>query len=470
VDGQPQRLPPSEPVEEQPRPDQAGSEPSRGRDGPAPGRRWRRWLRLTTVEVAPLRRYRDFRLLFLGQMVSFAGSMITYVAIPYQVYQLTRSSLAVGLLGVVQLAPLLATGLLGGALADARDRRRMVQLTELGLAVLSAVLVVNALADRAQVWVLFAVAALAAALDGLQRPSLEALVPRLVPREDLAAASALSSLRMSLGMVGGPALGGLLLAQFGLPVTYTVDVATFMVSLVMLRLMRAVPPPPDAARPSLRGIAEGLRYARGRQELLGTYVVDIVVMIFGMPTALFPAIASRYGGAGALGLLYAAPSVGSLLANATSGWTGRVHRHGRAILVAAALWGAAIAAFGFAERLWLALVLLAVAGAADMVSGIFRLTIWNQTIPDQLRGRLAGIELLGYSTGPLLGNVEAGAAAALFGVRASVVSGGLLSLVGVAVVAVAMPVFRAYDSVGWSAEHQPEHAAAGRAAKGTGLP
>jgi MFS family permease len=446
-------------VEEQAPPDQPGSELGPARQGDAaPSGRWLGWLRLATVELGPLRRHRDFRLLSLGQAVSFAGSMITYVAIPYQVYQLTRSSLAVGLLGVAELAPLLATGLLGGALADARDRRRMVQLTELGLAVLSAVLVANALAERAQVWLLFVVASLAAALDGLQRPSLDAMVPRLVPREDLPAATALSSLRMSLGMVGGPALGGLLVAQFGLAATYAFDVASFAFSLVMLRLMRAVPPPPDAARPSLRGILEGLRYARSRQELLGTYVVDIVVMVFGMPTALFPAIATRYGGAGALGLLFAAPSVGSLLANATSGWTGRVHRHGRAILIAAGIWGAAIAAFGFAERLWLALALLGLAGAADMVSGIFRMIIWNQTIPDHLRGRLAGIELLSYSTGPLLGNVEAGAVAAAFGVRASVVSGGLLSLVGVGVVAMAMPAFRGYDARRWSGEAEPGQA------------
>jgi len=223
-------------------------------------------------------------------------------------------------------------------------------------------------------------------------------------------------------------------------------VVSFAFSLALLRMMRAVPPPPDAARPSLRGVIEGLRYARSRQELLGTYVVDIVVMVFGMPQALFPAIATRYGGAGVLGLLYAAPSVGSLLANATSGWTGRVRRQGRAILVAAAIWGAAIAAFGVAGELWLALVLLGLAGAADMVSGIFRLVIWNQTIPDHLRGRLAGIELLSYSSGPLLGNVEAGAVAAAFGVRASVVSGGLLSLAGVVVVALAMPLFRTYDA------------------------
>jgi MFS family permease len=410
------------------------------------GRRWSGWLRLATVELGPLRRHRDFRLLSVGQMVSFTGSMITYVAIPYQVYQLTRSSLLVGLLGVAELAPLLATGLLGGALADAHDRRRMVQLTELGLALLSAVLVLNALAGRPRVWVLFVVAALAAALDGLQRPSLDALLPRLVPREEMAAATALASLRMSLGMVGGPALGGLLVARFGLAATYAVDVVSFGFSLVMLRMMRAVPPPPDAARPSLRGVVEGLRYARSRQELLGTYVVDIVVMVFGMPQALFPAIATRYGGAGVLGLLYAAASVGALLANATSGWTGRVQRHGRAILVAAAVWGTAIAAFGLAAQLWLALALLGLAGAADMVSGIFRLVIWNQTIPDHLRGRLAGIELLSYTTGPLLGNVEAGSVAALVGVRASVVSGGLLSVLGVVLVALAMPLFRRYDA------------------------
>lgn len=389
-------------------------------------------------------------------MVSFTGSMITYVAIPFQVYQLTRSSLMVGLLGVAELAPLLATGLLGGALADANDRRRMVQLTELGLAVLSAVLVVNALAGHPRVWVLFVVASLAAAFDGLQRPSLEALLPRLVPREEMAAAAALASLRMSLGMVGGPALGGLLVARFGLAATYAVDVVSFAFSLAMLRLMRAVPPPPDAARPSLRGVIEGLRYARSRQELLGTYVVDIVVMVFGMPQALFPAIATHYGGAGVLGLLYAAPSVGSLLANATSGWTGRVRRHGRAILVAAACWGAAIAGFGFAGRLWLALALLGVAGAADMVSGIFRTVIWNQTIPDHLRGRLAGIELLSYSTGPLLGNVEAGAVAAAVGVRFSLVSGGVLSLVGVVLVALAMPLFRDYDARRWRAQPLPD--------------
>ena len=440
-------------MEDDASPGGAGEEAADTGGAGRPGRHRRRpLLRMATVDLGPLRRHRDFRLLFAGQAVSFAGTMITYVAIPYQVFQLTRSSLMVGLLGAVELAPLLATALLGGALADARDRRRMVQLTELGLAVCSGVLVVNAMAARPQVWVLFVVAALAAALNGLQRPSLDALLPRIVERDEIPAAAALSAMRGQFGMVGGPALGGLLIAHFGLAATYGLDVVSFMVSLVALSLMRAVPPPAGAERPSLRGVREGLRYARRRQELLGSYVVDIVAMLFGMPTALFPAIAARYGGAGALGLLYAAPAVGAFLANATSGWTGHVHRHGRAILLAAACWGAAIVGFGVAGPLWLALGLLALAGAADMVSGIFRSTIWNQTIPDHLRGRLAGIELLGYSSGPLLGNVESGAVAALFGVRVSVVSGGLLSMLGVGVVAVALPAFRAYDARRWASE------------------
>jgi MFS family permease len=437
----------------------AAAEPATGGAGaagaglggrPRRGRRRRGWLRVATVDLGPLRRHRDFRLLFAGRAVSFAGSMITYVAIPYQVFQLTGSSLMVGLLGVAELTPLLATALLGGALADARDRRRMVQLTELGLAVLSGVLVVNAAVASPRVWVLFVVAALAAALDGLQRPSLDAMMPRLVERHEIPAATAISSMLQQFGMVGGPTLGGLLIARFGLAATYGVDLVSFMVSLVALSFMRALPPPAGAQRPSLRGVLQGLRYARSRQELLGSYVVDIVAMVFGMPTALFPAIAARYGGAGALGLLYAAPSVGAFLANATSGWTGGVRRHGRAILVAAAAWGAAIAGFGVAGPLWLALGLLAVAGAADMVSGIFRSTIWNQTIPDHLRGRLAGIELLSYSSGPLLGNVEAGAVASLFSVRVSVVSGGLLSVLGVGIVALALPAFRTYDARRWA--------------------
>jgi MFS family permease len=414
---------------------------------PAPERgRARRLLALATIDAGPLRRRRDFRLLFVGQGLSFFGSMVTYVAIPYQAYQLTGSPLVVGLLSFAELPPLLVTPFIGGALADAFDRRRLVQVSELSLAACAGVLVANALMASPKLWILFVVGMAMAALDGLQRPPLDALTPRLVERDELTAASALDSLRMNFGMVGGPALGGVLIATMGLPLTYAFDVVTFAASLAALARMRTVPPPPEAEPPSLRRIVEGIHYARSRPELIGTYGVDVVAMFFGMPMALFPAFADELGGPGVLGLLYAAPSVGSLLATLTSGWTGRVHRHGLGVIVAAGAWGIGIIGFGLAPNLPLALAGLAFAGGADMVSGIFRGTIWNQTIPDHLRGRLAGIEQVSYSTGPLLGNLEAGVVASIAGLRASVVSGGVLCVLGVAVAATLLPAFRRYDA------------------------
>jgi MFS family permease len=398
------------------------------------------------MDVGPLRRHRDFRLLFTGQAFSFFGSEVTFVALPYQTFQLTHSTLAVGLLSLAEFVPLMLMAFIGGALSDAFDRRRMVQLAELGSGLAIGVLLVNSLLPDPRVWVLFAVAPVLAALYGILRPSLDALVPRLVTREELPAASALEGFRGTLGSIAGPALAGVIIAGAGLPAAYAVDVATFGLSLVALWFMRPVPPSPDAPPVSLRSIAEGVRYARSRQELLGTYGVDIIAMFFGMPMALFPAIAEEFGGAGVLGLLYAAPAVGSLLATVTGGWVSRVNRHGLAIIIAAGVWGAAIAGFGLAPNLPLALAGLVVAGGADMVSGIFRMTIWNQTIPDRLRGRLAGIEQVSYTSGPLLGNLEAGVVASLASVRASVVSGGVLCVVGVVLAAIALPAFRRYEA------------------------
>lgn len=398
------------------------------------------------IDVTPLKRYRDFRLLWAGQGVSFFGSMITAVALPFQVYHLTQNNFLVGMLGLAEIAPVLILAFVGGALADAVDRRRMVQLTELSLAVMSAVLIGNALLPSPQVGLLFLAAALMAGLDALQRPSLDALLPRLVPRDEIVPASALQSLRGTVGMIAGPALGGVLIASTGLPVTYAVDMLTFAVSLVTLYFMRAVPPPPDAQAPSLAGVLEGLRYAFSRKDLLGTYLIDMVAMFFGMPMALFPAIAVSYGGAGVLGLLYAAPAAGSFVATATSRWTRRVHRHGLAITIAAAAWGGAVIGFGLSPTLPAALFFLAAAGAADMFSGLFRSAVWNQTIPDHLRGRLAGIELISYSTGPSFGNVEAGLVASIFSVRVSVVSGGVLCVVGTVLLAAFLPAFIRYDN------------------------
>ena len=408
-------------------------------------RRWRRIARDVLVDVAPLR-HREFRLLSIGRGVTFLGSMVTFVAVPYQVFLLTHSSFAVGLVGLVEAVPLVVAAVIGGAIADARDRRRQVWGTELGLMACSGGLLANAALRHPHVAAIYAIAGLMAALEGLQRPALEAMVPRLVPREDLKAATALGALRMTIGMIAGPAIGGALVATAGLRGAYGFDLATFTVSLIALAMLRAVPPPGDAERASVARILEGFRYARSRPELIGTYLVDINAMFFGMPEALFPALAVRFGGAGALGWIYAAPAVGSLIATGSSGWTRRVHRHGRAVLWAATAWGLAIVAFGFAHNLWVAFAFLALAGAADMVSGMFRGMIWNETIPDALRGRLAGIEQVSYSIGPALGNVEAGGVASVFSVQTSIVTGGVLCVAGSVVLGLALPAFRRYDA------------------------
>jgi MFS family permease len=395
------------------------------------------------IDLSPLKRYREFRLLFSGQLTSDLGSAFTYVALPYQMYQLTHSSLAVGLIGICQLVPLLATALIGGVLADAANRRALLITAELGLAACSALLAGLAFAGLAKPIAVYLLAGVMSGLKGIHRPSLEAITPRLVPKEELLPVSALMSLRRNLAAIGGPALAGLVLAAWGLGTAYAIDAASYLISLATLSAMRAVPQGKVQAL-NLGAVAEGLRYAASRQELLGTYLVDIIAMIFGMPMALFPEIADRFGGAAALGWLYTAPEAGALIATTFSGWTKRVKRHGRAIVFAAAAWGAAIVAFGLTHRFLVAIVFLGLAGAADMLSGLFRMTVWNETIPDHLRGRMAGIEMVSYMTGPLLGNAEAGLVAAGFGTTVSVVSGGALCVAGVIACGLALRRFWDY--------------------------
>jgi MFS family permease len=407
---------------------------------------WRRALGGVAIDAGLLRRRRDFRLLVLGQTISEAGSMATFVAVPFQVYQLTGSSLAVGLLGVAEFVPVIVLALVGGALADAFDRRRLVQIAEVGAAIVAGALLVNSVLPDPQLWVLYLCSAFMAAFTAIRRPPLDALIPRLVERDELKAASAIQFGVHNLATISGPALGGVLIAAAGLGVTYGVDIVSFALSLVVLTMMRTPPPPADAEPPSLRTIGEGVRYAWSRQELVGTYLIDMNAMFFGMPMALFPAIAKRYGGAEVLGLLYAAPSVGSIVVTLTSGWLARVHHHGRAVAFGAAAWGAAIIGFGFADALWLALGCLAIAGGMDTISGIFRSAMWNETIPDHLRGRLAGVEMISWSSGPLLGDAEAGIVAALASVRASVVAGGVACIAGTVALVLALPRFWAYDS------------------------
>jgi MFS family permease len=404
-----------------------------------------RAARAIAVDAGILRRRRELRLLIVGQSISDLGSMITFVAIPVQTYQLTGSSLHVGLLGVAEFVPMLTLALVGGALADTFDRRRLVMLAEMGALLVVGGLVVNSLLPDPHLWVLYAAAALIAACTAIRRPPLDALLPRLVERDELKSASALQWAIHNTASMVGPAVGGVLIATAGAAVTYTADLVTFGVSLAALASMRT-PPPPEGQALGIAAIAEGLRYAKSRQELVGTYLVDINAMFFGMPMALFPQLAQGYGGNAVVGLLYAAPPAGAVVATLTSGWTRRVHRHGRAVAYAALGWGLAIAAFGFAGTLWTALLFLALAGGADAVSGVFRATIWNETIPDRLRGRLAGVEMISWSSGPMLGNARAGIAESFAGLRGSVVGGALVCVAGTIVLAALLPRFLGYDS------------------------
>lgn len=421
------------------------------------GNEKKRGLGRFVVDLTPLRVSRDYRLLFAGQFVSGFGSALSYVVLPWQMYQLTRSTLAVGMLGVAEFVPMFVMAFIGGALADFVDRRRLILLAEAGLTLCCAALVINAWLPQPRVWALFLFAALFAALNGLHRPALEALVPRIVPAELLPATAALGSLRYSFNYIIGQSLAGLIVVSLGAGIAYALDALTFIFSLVTLWLMRAVPPPEAAARPSLQTIKEGWRYARRRPELLGTYLIDINAMFFGIPVALLPAIAEGFGAA-AVGLFYAMPAVGALIVSLFSGWTRRINRHGLAVTVAATVWGFGIVGFGLARSLWLALFFLALAGAADMVSGLFRMTIWNQTIPDHLRGRLASIEMISYLTGPYLGNAEAGLVASVFGLRAAVVSGGVLCVLGCGALALLLPQFIRYDGRAGLARKQAEEA------------
>jgi MFS family permease len=404
-------------------------------------------LRRLRVDTRPLR-YRDFRNLWLGQAVSTLGAEIGTVAIPYQVYTLTHSTALVGLLGLASLIPLLVVPLIGGAIADALDRRTVLLRTETGLTVVAALFLANSLLPHPQVWLLFVLQSLAIAVFSLGRPAMSSLAPRLVPDEEVPAAIAIESVYESLSAVAGPAAGGLLIAAVGVPWTYGIDCGTYAASLIAIWALPKLPPLGEVERPSLRAIVDGFRFLKGRQALIGIFAVDTNAMVFGMPSALFPAFALHrlHGDAATVGYLYAAPYAGTFVGSLVSGWTSHVRRMGLGVTIAACAWGAAIAGFGLTRSLWPALVLLAIAGGADFFSAVLRSTILLRSTPDHLRGRLLGIEFTQVASAPNLGDLEAGVLASLTSLRFSIVSGGVLCIVGCAVTALALPGFLRYDA------------------------
>jgi MFS family permease len=405
-------------------------------------------IRRLTIDLAPLRRYPAFRRLFIGQTISTFGSEIAAVAAPFQLFQLTHSTLQVGLLSLCELFPFLTLTIVGGAIADAIDRRRLLLVTELLLALVAVGFAVNASLAHPRVWAIYVLVTLAMSIFSLGVAGMNSVIPRLVERHELAAANAIENVYGSTTNVAGPALGGLLIAVLGLRGAYLLDAATFAASFWSVWRLPALPPAHDAERPSLRTIAEGFRFVRRRRVLLGMFLVDSNAMVFGMPRALFPALALHrfHGGADILGLMYAAPYAGALVSSVLSGWTAHVRRQGLVVAIAAALWGVAITAFGFATSLWLALLLLAGAGAADNVSAVLRGTILWTVTPDELRGRVSGIEFAQVAASPALGNVEAGLVASLTSLRLSIVSGGLACVGGTVLIALAVPALIRYDA------------------------
>ena len=399
-------------------------------------------VRRLFLDTAPLRLDRDYRWLWSGQVVNGIGNQITRIALPYQVYVLTGSTLAIAALTLFQLVPILIFALGAGSLADAVDRRKVLMATQAGLAGCSLALFLLALTGGPPIAALFALAFVAAGLSAVDQPARASSIPRLVPPERLPSAIALNQLNFQMGSIVGPAIGGLLIATVGIAGAYAVDLVSFVASFAALLAIRPLPPLGAVARPGLEAVREGLRFARRRRAILGSFVIDLNAMIFGMPTSLFPVLALdvfQTGPAG-FGLMAAAPAAGAFLGALFSGWVSAVQRTGRAILAAVAVWGLAITAFGLVTVSFpLALVCLAVAGAADVFSAVFRSTLVQLETPDALRGRVTSIHSLVVTSGPRLGDIEAAVVAALTSPQFAVVSGGIACVVGVAAVARRFP-------------------------------
>jgi MFS family permease len=401
------------------------------------------------VDTTPLRVSRDFRRLWFGQGVSFLGSMITTAALPFQVFHATGSSLAVGLLGVAQIGPLLTCSLFGGAIADRADKRTLLLAANGAALGCSAALAANAALHHPQVWLMFVLGALAGGISAVTYPVTRSLLPLLIDESLRPAAYALQATYGSFGMMVGPAVGGLIIGAFGLTTAYCVDVATFCVAIALFTSIAPSPPVAPADRSHAASVLEGLRYLRGHSVVMSVFGIDLLAMVFGMPRALLPALAVRLGGGPKLyGLLLASIAAGSFIASMSSGWTGRIRREGRAVLWAVTVWGAAIAIAGLTRATILVLAMLAVAGGADMISGVYRSAIGASVTRDDMRGRVSGVEIAVYAGGPVLGDIEAGVVGGVAGVPFAIVSGGLACIAAAAGFALRARTFAAYERPG----------------------
>lgn len=405
-----------------------------------------------TPDLSALRESRDLRLVVGGNFVSTLGSQATLVALPYQIYVESHSAALVGLLGAVELGPLIAMALLGGAIADRMDRRRLLLLDQIGLVLVAGGLAAVTFAHRSPVAVLYVLGAALAGFSSLENVATSAIVPKLVGPARLRSALAVNYGLLQLTMVLGPALGGVVIGAFGVGWAYAVDAISCLA--IVAAVVAIAPQPPDAVEQHdtiRRSIAEGLRYVRGNQALLGSFAIDLVAMTFGMPRALFAvlAVSVYHAGASGTGVLYSAVSVGATVAAMTTGWLTHARRLGLVVLWAVVAWGVAIALAGLAGSLWLAAVLLAAAGGADSVSAVCRSTINQSVTPDRMRGRMSAVYSLVVTSGPRLGDIEAGTVAGAAGARFSVVSGGVACVVGVGAIVLAFPALLAYDAERW---------------------
>jgi MFS family permease len=405
-------------------------------------------LRRLPLDLTPLRVSRDFRLLWTGQFISELGYQFARVAIYIQIWELTRSPLAVGLSGLTGLVALFAGTLIGSSFIDAIDRRRILLWAQVALAVSASILLAGALAGHPPLALIYGANMLTAFVGAIEDPARSAMTPRLVGTDLIPSALTLNQVLWQTVQIVGPAVAGLLIARFGFALAYGIDLVTYGALFLAAFLMRPMPPEHDPGTASgWSAVKEGFAFVKAHRLISSTFVIDLIAMIFGMPAALFPvlAVSQFHRGPEVVGLLFAAPSVGALVGALSGGWVRSVRRQGDAVIWAVAAWGAAIAAFGLVgAHLWWALGFLALAGAADVISAIFRSTITQVNTPDRLRGRLSAIFILVVTGGPRLGDFEAGMMATWFTPTVSVVTGGLACIVGAGLVAIAFPELRTY--------------------------